>query len=172
MIQFFKVPRPWRWPSLGLVVLAAFALACGPDDGGGSDPIGGGNPGPVKVCDLRVSKGPWVFTSTTVKGDVKIRTSVYVTCDRPPQSHRLEVWLERDVTASGNWLLQGNVVGEGLIPHNAGFERTARFNGCISSKWRVLARATGVGPSGTPLRFDLPESETRPTAIKCPGPKR
>jgi hypothetical protein len=35
-----------------------------------------------------------------------------------------------------------------------------------------MARATGVGPSGTPFRFDLPESETRPTAITCPGPKR
>jgi hypothetical protein len=40
MIHLFKIPRPWRWPSLGLVVLAAFALACGPDDGGGSSPIG------------------------------------------------------------------------------------------------------------------------------------
>jgi hypothetical protein len=55
----------------GARVLAAFVLACGPDESGGSDPIGG-NPGPVKVCDLRVSKGPWVFTSTTIKGDVEI----------------------------------------------------------------------------------------------------
>jgi hypothetical protein len=136
------------------------------DDCKGPDAGGGG--GPTKVCDLRISKGPWLFTA---RPDVEIRASVQVTCDRPPQSHRLEVWLERDVTASGNWILQGDSVREGLVPDAAGFERTVRFPGCISSTWRVVARAKGTGPSGTPFDFKLPDSETRPTTIKCPGPR-
>jgi hypothetical protein len=161
-----NINRGRRWPAaVGAVALLAALTGCQPDDGTADG-------GPTKVCDMRVSKAPWLFRSTTRASDVEIRASVYVTCDRPPQSHRLEVWLERDVTASGNWLLQGPVVRDSLIPDAAGFERTARFVGCISSEWRVMARAAGVGPSGTPFRFDLPESETHPTAIQCPGPKR
>ncbi len=167
MIKVLPNPRVWRCVTVAF--LAAFVLGCKPEGGSGDQ---GGNGDTVKVCDLRVSKGPWVFTSRTTPGDVEIRGSVQAVCDRPPQSHRLEVWLERDVTASGNWLLQGNILRENLIPDAEGFERTVRYDGCISSRWRVMARASGVGPSGTPFRFDLPESETRPTAIKCPGPKR
>src|SRR4051812_2047189 len=120
----------------------------------------------AKSCDMRVSKGPWIYQSGS---DVKTTAELWVICDVPPKSHHLEPWLERDVTDSGNWLLQGGVVHDYNIPPPTGDTVWVEVEGCISCKWRVMARATGIGPNGKPFRFDLPIAETRPTRLTCPG---
>lgn len=123
--------------------------------------------GVAKACDMRVRSGPWVFGSGKAQ---KISASVHVECDKPPRTHKLEVWLERDVTASGSWLLQSDTLSparSATAPDASGFDLTTTFGGCITGKWRVMAKATGVDDTGTPFKFNLPDSEARPTQLKC-----
>lgn len=169
-----RLPRCCRRrPGCSLLVSAAaiVMLACQGDPSPGQ-PAGGNHPPDkhgVKLCNTVVRAGPWFYRRGGPSG--QIRASVHSECDPPPVlHHHLQLWLERDVTASGNWLLQGNIVHESLVPDVAGFDREVTFPGCISGRWRVRARVDGVDPNGEQFRWDLPAAEARPTTIQCPGP--
>jgi hypothetical protein len=73
-------------------------------------------------------------------------------------------------------IIQGDITRSNTLPDAAGFDITAPVP-CkpnrVTRRWRVTAKAKGLGPVGTKgepgrdFTFKLPESESSPAVLPC-----
>lgn len=166
------ITRRWYLSVAAVAILAATPAPTSSCEGSGGAPVKPKTPG--LACDMGLAKGPWIYKRKG-SADVEIRASVWVRCAKAPKAHHLEVWLERDTTDGGGWMLPakgGEIARTERIPGLLGFDTTAAFPGCISGRWRVRAKATGVSPANIPFKFSLPDDESGAVRLTCPGPAK
>jgi hypothetical protein len=132
---------------------------------GGSIQSGG-----VKLCDIRL-KAP---VAQALPGRNIVVTGVtQATCDIPPTSHVVTVWLE--FQNGRNWeqvvMAEGPLAGTcaEIPPPGMWIEcRASVFNQCKDGRWRTKALVTGTTAQGVPFAFTPPEAPS--TLVKCPQP--
>lgn len=159
------------------IKLAAFvaltlitASGCKPEGGGHN----AGQPGAKKVCDIRLSPP----TTELLAGKAVVKAEAKSTCDVPPTSHKVQIWLEKEL--NGEWTLthvpKGDAKGlcEEIAPTGAWISCSFRIFYCSPGKWRPKVLVTGTGPSGTPFAFspDGPKNKAEARIVSCPKPKK
>ncbi len=146
----------WSWPTVGVVLLAAFALACEGDTTGAG--------GTTQLCNLVESQPP-KHAAGPGKGTIEGVVSAY--CDPAPATHRLTVWLEREGSDGKTFFQVGapEVYKDIPPPQSKAYAVSVQ---CSEGLWRVRATAEGTGPDGRPYTFALPVKESTISSVKCP----
>ena len=152
-----------------LVLLVPLADKCDsdPNQKGPS----GGKPATRKACDLR----PHSPETAVLAGKAVVSATVEATCDKPPVSHKLKVWLEKKV--DGTWTQQTIPGGdssancEEIPPSGSWIKCQFVLFTCSKGSWRTRALATGTGPSPANLPFSFSPDEKPSALIVCPKGK-
>ncbi len=157
VVQIFRRwPAALSWPTVGVLVLAAFALACEGDTPGAG--------GTTQMCNLLESQPPRHLPGPG-KGEVVATVGAY--CDPAPATHRLTVWLERESGDGKTFFQVGGGARYDDIPPAQGKPYAVSVQ-CTEGLWRVRAKAEGTDRDGRSFTFVLPVKESTIASVRCP----
>lgn len=152
-----------------LAVLLVVGVGCG-DVWTPAQQNPAGEPG-RKVCAIKLAAP----TVEKLADFVFVVAKAKSTCDVPPVSHKVQLWVEKMV--DGAWVQQfvkdgePKAICEEIPPKGKTIECKYMTPVCSTGNWRTHALVTGTGPSNTPFAFEPPE---KPEAkiLSCPKPKK
>ena len=100
---------------------------------------------PNYTCRLRLAKPP---EAVTIEDERWVRAIVETECDadKPPRSHNLTLWLERQ-DAAGHWRMI-KIADFTRVPGSEPRKNVVAYAGCQDGRWRLRVVVSGRSATG------------------------